>query len=139
MTSTFTSAQRSGTVIDIDGADVVIKSNDDAEFRVQRTALALFSPVFADILSLPQPEGSHYSLPVVPVSENCELVLTFVRYVASLCKSSECVVVTKHDTNSSVSATDFTSPACLWLDWRMFSKYWTNMAWLEFLSRSPTS
>lgn len=82
MTSTSTSSQTSKPAINIDGADVVIKSNDNAEFCVQRTALALFSPVFADILSLPQPEGSHYSLPVVPVSEDCVLFLFFVRCVA---------------------------------------------------------
>lgn len=67
--------------MDIPGADVIIRSSDNVDFRVQRAALSLFSPVFADILSIPQPEGSNGELPVVSVSEDRELSLDFLRYV----------------------------------------------------------
>lgn len=64
--------------MDIHGADVIIRSSDNVVFRVQRVALSLFSPVFADILSIPQPESSRDSLPIVPVSEDRELFMIFL-------------------------------------------------------------
>ncbi|EIM82944.1 uncharacterized protein STEHIDRAFT_171076 [Stereum hirsutum FP-91666 SS1] len=65
--------------MDIQGADVIVRSSDNVDFRVQGAALSLFSPVFADILSIPQPESSNGELPVVSVSEDRELSLVFLR------------------------------------------------------------
>lgn len=70
--------------MDIERANVIIRTADNFDFHTQKPGLALFSPVFADILSVPQPENSSDSLPIVPISEDKELFVIFLRCVRSV-------------------------------------------------------
>ncbi|SRR6266436_2888420 len=65
---------------EISDADLVIRSSDLVNFRVNRLVLAVASPFFKDLLSLPQPSDSESvdGLPVVQLSENSELLSTLV-------------------------------------------------------------
>ncbi|KAH8985639.1 hypothetical protein EDB86DRAFT_2327709 [Lactarius hatsudake] len=58
------------------GADVILQSPDLVSFRVHKSILAMSSPFFTDLFSLPQPynDGVVGGLPVVQVSENAELL-----------------------------------------------------------------
>ena len=61
-------------------ANIIIRSSDFVDFRVHKPVLAMASPVFKDLLSLPQPSGSESvdGLPVVQLSEDSELLNTLV-------------------------------------------------------------
>jgi hypothetical protein len=65
---------------DLPDADLIIRSSDLVDFRVHKSVLALTSPFFKDLLSLPQPSDSESvdGLPVVQLSEGSELVNTLV-------------------------------------------------------------
>jgi hypothetical protein len=58
------------------GADVILQSSDHISFHVHKSTLAISSPFFNDLFSLPQPPDgeAHNGLPVVHVSENAELL-----------------------------------------------------------------
>lgn len=58
------------------GADVMLQSSDHISFRVHKLTLALLSPSYNEIFSLPQPcdGGVVGGLPVVHVSEDVELL-----------------------------------------------------------------
>ncbi|EIW79734.1 hypothetical protein CONPUDRAFT_58410 [Coniophora puteana RWD-64-598 SS2] len=57
---------------DASDADVVFRTSDDVDFKLYRVILAMASPVFKDMLGLPQPPSSDVdeSLPVIPISES---------------------------------------------------------------------
>ena len=62
-------------------ADFVIRSSDIVNFRVNKLVLAVASPFFRDLLSLPQPPSCGESvdgLPVVQLSEDSELLSALV-------------------------------------------------------------
>jgi hypothetical protein len=61
-------------------ANLVIRSSDFVNFKVHKPVLAVASPFFEDLLSLPQPADSESvdGLPVVQVSEDSELLNTLV-------------------------------------------------------------
>ena len=60
----------------VSDANIIIRSSDLVHFRVHKSALALVSPFFDDLLSLPQPSDSESvdGLPVVQLSEGSELL-----------------------------------------------------------------
>lgn len=66
--------------ISLPDANLVIRSADLVNFRVHKSILALVSPFFKDLLSLPQPSDSESvdGLPVVQLSEDTELLNSLV-------------------------------------------------------------
>jgi hypothetical protein len=58
------------------GADLILRSSDLVSFRVHKSILAISSPFFNDLFSLPQPRHDIVidGLPVVHVSEDAELL-----------------------------------------------------------------
>jgi hypothetical protein len=56
------------------GADVILQSSDLIYFRVHKSTLAISSPFFNDLFSLPQPPDGEVvdGLPIIHVSENAE-------------------------------------------------------------------
>ena len=65
---------------DISDANLIIRSSDFVKFRVHKSVLALVSPFFKDLLSLPQPSDSEIvdGLPVVQLTESSELVNSLI-------------------------------------------------------------
>ncbi|EIW79733.1 hypothetical protein CONPUDRAFT_74088 [Coniophora puteana RWD-64-598 SS2] len=61
---------------DASDADIVFRTSDDVDFRLHRIILALASPIFKDMLGLPQPpsDDDGKSLPIVPVSESSRVL-----------------------------------------------------------------
>ena len=67
---------------DVPDANLIIRSSDLVNFRVHKHVLAMASPVFKDVFSLPQPsddsDESVDGLPVVQLSEDSDLLKTLV-------------------------------------------------------------
>ena len=65
---------------DVPDANFIIRSSDNVNFRVHKSLLALASPIFKDLLSLPQPSDREIvdGLPVVQLSESSELLNSLV-------------------------------------------------------------
>jgi hypothetical protein len=65
---------------DVPDANLIIRSSDLVDFRVCKSALAMASPFFKDLLSLPQPSDGESvdGLPVVRLSEDSELLNSLV-------------------------------------------------------------
>jgi BTB/POZ domain len=61
---------------EVPDANLIIRSSDFVDFRVHKSILAMASPFFKDLLSLPQPSDSKLidGLPVVQLSEGSELL-----------------------------------------------------------------
>ena len=61
-------------------ADIIIRSSDRVNFRVHKSLLAMSSPFFEDLLSLPQPPDSELvdGLPVVQLPEGAGLLNSLV-------------------------------------------------------------
>ena len=66
--------------LDVPDASLIIRSSDLVDFRVHKPVLAMASPFFADLLSLPQPSESESvdGLPVVHFPEDAELLNSLV-------------------------------------------------------------
>jgi len=66
--------------ISLPDANLVIRSADLGKFRVHKSILAIVSPFFKDLFSLPQPSDSELAdgLPVVQLSEDTELLNSLV-------------------------------------------------------------
>ena len=64
----------------VPGANLIIRSSDHVDFRVHKPVLAMASPFFEDLLSLPQPSDSEIvdGLPVVQLSEDSELLNSLI-------------------------------------------------------------
>ncbi|KAH9174324.1 hypothetical protein EDB89DRAFT_2241678 [Lactarius sanguifluus] len=62
--------------LNLPGADVILQSSDLISFHVHKSILAISSPFFTDLFSLPQPPDGEVigGLPVVQVSEDAELL-----------------------------------------------------------------
>lgn len=67
-------------LFDVSDANLIIRSSDLVEFRVHKLVLAMASPFFKDLLSLPQPSDSESvdGLPVVSLSEGSELLNSLI-------------------------------------------------------------
>ena len=61
---------------DVPDANLIIRSSDYVDFRVHKPVLAMSSPFFKDLLSLPQPHDSDTvdGLPMIQFSEDSELL-----------------------------------------------------------------
>jgi hypothetical protein len=61
-------------------ASIILRSSDQANFRVHKSVLAMSSPFFKDLLSLPQPPDDELvdGLPVVPLSEDAGLLNSLI-------------------------------------------------------------
>ena len=66
--------------LDVPDASLVIRSSDLVDFRVHKPVLAMASPFFTDLLSLPQAANSESvdGLPVVHLPEDAELLNSLV-------------------------------------------------------------
>jgi hypothetical protein len=76
--------------LDVPDADLIIRSSDHANFRVHKPILAMASPVFKDLLSLPQPSDSESidGLPMVQLSEDAELLNILVSMLYPVCPAT---------------------------------------------------
>ena len=65
---------------DVPDANLIIRSSDLVDFRVHKSVLAMASPFFKDLLSLPQPSDSEIvdGLPVVQLPESSELLNSLI-------------------------------------------------------------
>jgi hypothetical protein len=65
---------------DISDTNLIIRSSDLVDFRVHKPVLAMASPFFKDLLSLPQPSDSEIvdGLPVVQLPEGSELLNSLI-------------------------------------------------------------
>ena len=65
---------------DVPDANLIIRSSDNVNFRVHQSVLAMASPFFKDLLSLPQPSDSEIvdGLPVVQLPEGSELLNSLI-------------------------------------------------------------
>jgi hypothetical protein len=65
---------------DVSDTNLIIRSSDLVDFRVHKPVLAMASPFFKDLLSLPQPSDSETvdGLPVVQLPEGSELLNSLV-------------------------------------------------------------
>ena len=61
-------------------ASIIVRSSDKVNFRVHKPVLAMSSPFFKDLLSLPQPSDSELvdGLPVVELPENAGLLNSLI-------------------------------------------------------------
>jgi len=72
---------------DVPDANLIIRSSDSVNFRIHKSLLVMVSPVFRDILSLPQSVDSESvdGLPVVQLSEDSELLSSLVSMLYPVC------------------------------------------------------
>ena len=65
---------------DVPDANIIIRSSDLVNIRVHKPVLAMASPVFKDLFSLPQPSDGESvdGLPVVQLPEDSDLLNTLV-------------------------------------------------------------
>ena len=63
-------------IFDVSDADLIIRSSDSVDFQVHKLVLSMTSPLFKDLLSLPQPFDSETvdGLHVVQLPEDSELL-----------------------------------------------------------------
>jgi hypothetical protein len=66
--------------LDMPDATIMVRSSDQANFRVHKSVLAMSSPFFKDLLSLPQPPDAEIvdGLPVVALPEDSGLLNSFI-------------------------------------------------------------
>jgi len=67
-------------LFDVPNADLIIRSSDSVDFRVHKPVLAMGSPIFRDMFSLPQPSDSEFvdGLPVVRLDEDSGLLNSLI-------------------------------------------------------------
>ena len=67
----------------VSDANLIVRSSDLVDFRVHKSVLAMVSPFFQDLLSLPQPSDSESvdGLPVVQLSESSELLNSLISLI----------------------------------------------------------
>ena len=68
---------------DVSDTNLIIRSADLVDFRVHKLVLAVASPFFKDLLSLPQPSDGEYvdGIPVVSFSEDSELLSSLISMI----------------------------------------------------------
>jgi len=73
--------------LDVPDANLILRSSDLVDFRVHKSLLAMASPFFKDLLSLPQPSDSEPvdGLPVVQLPEDAELLRILVSMLYPVC------------------------------------------------------
>jgi len=80
--ATFKSSDRPSVplCLDMPEASLIVRSSDKANFRVHKSVLAMSSPFFKDLLSLPQPADGEIvdGLPVVALPEDAGLLNSLI-------------------------------------------------------------
>jgi hypothetical protein len=73
--------------LDVPDANIILRSSDLVDFRVHKSLLAMASPFFKDLLSLPQPSDSEPvdGLSVVQLPEDAELLRILVSMLYPVC------------------------------------------------------
>ena len=68
---------------EVPDANLIIRSSDNIDFRVHKSLLAMVSPFFKDLLTLPQPSDSEIvdGLPVVRLPESSELLSCLISII----------------------------------------------------------
>ncbi|KAH9009136.1 hypothetical protein EDB85DRAFT_1477878 [Lactarius pseudohatsudake] len=68
------------TCLDVPDANIIIRSSDKVNFRAHKSLLAMSSPFFKDLLSLPQPPDGELvdDLPVIQLSEDADLLNSLI-------------------------------------------------------------
>ena len=63
-------------LLNIPDASIIVQSSDQVNFRIHKSVLAMSSPFFGDLLSLPQPPDDKLidGLPVVQLSEDASVL-----------------------------------------------------------------
>ncbi|KAH8985657.1 hypothetical protein EDB86DRAFT_2328595 [Lactarius hatsudake] len=65
--------------LNLPDASLIIRSSDQVDFRVHKSLLAVSSPFFEDLLSLPQPPDDELiGLPVIQLSEDADLLNSLI-------------------------------------------------------------
>ncbi|KAH9018385.1 hypothetical protein EDB85DRAFT_1897194 [Lactarius pseudohatsudake] len=66
--------------LDIPDPNIIVQSSDKVDFPVHKTLLAMSSPFFKDLLSLPQPPDDELvdGLPVIQLSEDADLLNSLI-------------------------------------------------------------
>jgi hypothetical protein len=66
--------------LDLPEASIILRSSDQVNFRIHKPVLAMSSPFFQDLLSLPQPPDDELvdGLPVVTLSEDADLLNSLI-------------------------------------------------------------
>ena len=74
-------------MFDVSDTNLIIRSSDLVDFRVHKSVLAMSSPFFKDLLSLPQPSDSESvnGLPVIQLPENSELLNSLISILYPIC------------------------------------------------------
>ena len=69
--------------LDLPEASIIVRSSDQVNFRVHKSVLALSSPFFKDLLSLPQPSDGELvdGLPVVALPEGAGLLNSLISFL----------------------------------------------------------
>ncbi|KAI9441841.1 hypothetical protein H4582DRAFT_1849526 [Lactarius indigo] len=66
--------------LDIPDANIIVRSSDNVNFHVHKSVLAMSSPFFKALLSLPQPPDDELvdGLPVIQLSEDADLLNSLI-------------------------------------------------------------
>ena len=66
--------------LNVPDADIILRSSDQVNFRVRKSLLAMSSPFFEDLLSLPQPPDGELvdGLPLVQLSEDAGVLISLI-------------------------------------------------------------
>jgi hypothetical protein len=66
--------------LNVPDADIILRSSDQVNFRVRKSLLAMSSPFFEDLLSLPQPPDGELAdgLPLIQLSEDAGLLNSLI-------------------------------------------------------------
>ena len=116
--------------LDLPDANIIIRSSDLVNFHVHKSVLAITSPFFRDLLSLPQPSDREMinGLPVVQLPEDAELLHSLVSmlypvdpvipktyykvlYLLAACQKYDMVSV-QSSIRAEVSRKGYPSPGC---------------------------
>ena len=70
-------------LLNVPDASIIVRSSDKVNFRVHKSVLAISSPFFEDLLSLPQPTDEERidGLPVIQLSEDAILLSNLISFL----------------------------------------------------------
>ena len=70
-------------LLNLPDASIIVRSSDKVNFRIHKSVLAISSPFFEDLLSLPQPPDDELidGLPVVQLSEDASILSNLVSFL----------------------------------------------------------
>ncbi|KAI0730799.1 hypothetical protein C8Q76DRAFT_716259 [Earliella scabrosa] len=83
-----TTSQKAAPPFDQDTADVILRSSDAVDYYVHSVILAQASPFFRAMFTLPQPEGSDNTLPIVDCEETSNVLQSLLTICYPILKPS---------------------------------------------------